>query len=225
MFEFDHFFRGAYSVNIGLITFKLGKLYILLQQKEEYPSQDEIGLPSKIILPNEETDIALEKMMLKLLGTNDFYRKQLNAFTGVNRHPLGRVVCFTYYGLIPFNSIDKPLSSSLSWVPLDSIPILCYDHNQIMKTILNRFRKGLLRHPRVFEFLPDQFTITDIITIYEQAFSTKIDASNFGKQILKSNLVISNGSYRKDSGRPAQLFEFNKSAYIKKPKDKMHFNF
>ena len=163
--------------------------------------------------------------MLQLIGTNDFYRKQLNAFTQVNRHPLGRVVCFTYYGLIPFKSVKSPLSSKLKWEPLDHIPNLCYDHNQIMRTILNRFRKGLLRHPRVFEFLPDKFTIADIITVYEQAFSTKIDASNFGKQILKSNLVIPNGEYRTDSGRPAKLFKFNRLAYIKKPKDKMHFNF
>jgi len=225
MFEFKHFFRGAYSVNIGLITFKSGKLFLLLQQKEEYPSQNEIGLPGKIILPNEETEAALKKLMLELLGTNDFYRKQLNAFTAVNRHPLGRVACFSYYGLIPFQNIQKPLSSKLSWEPLNNIPNLCYDHNQIVEMILNRFRKGLLRHPRVFEFLPDQFTITDIITIYEQAFSTKIDASNFGKQILKSDLVMPTGAYRKDSGRPAKLYEFNKSAYIKKPKDKMHFNF
>ncbi|MFT4756890.1 MAG: 8-oxo-dGTP diphosphatase [Vicingaceae bacterium] len=225
MFEFEHFFRGAYSVNIGVITFKSGKLSILLQQKEDYPSQNEIGLPGKIILPNEETEIALEKLMINLLGRNDFYRKQLDAFTAVNRHPLGRVVCFAYYGLIPFENIDETLLKNLHWEPLNKIPKLCYDHDEIVKMILHRFRKGLLRHPRVFEFLPTKFTIMDVIKIYEQAFSTKIDASNFGKQVLKSNLVTPNGEYRKDAGRPAKLYEFNKSAYIKEPKNKMSFNF
>ena len=205
-----------------------GRIYLLLQKKDEYPNQDDLGLPGKIILPNEETSIALDKLLQKLIGTTEFYKKQLNAFSDVARHPLGRVVSLTYYGLIPFEKLSNPVSSKLEWHLLDEIPQLCYDHNKIVEMIINRFRKGLLRHPRVFEFLPKEFTLSDIINIYKQAFDTVIDASNFGKQIIKSNLIKPLNKLRKDAhdfGRPAKLYEFNKSNDFNPSKNKVHFNF
>lgn len=224
MFEFEHLFRGAFSVNIGLITYHEGKLQLLIQEKEDYPSQNEIGLPGKIILPNEETEDALKKLMLELIGTTNFYRKQLNAFTKVNRHPLGRVVCFTFYGLISFEKV-KQMSSKLSWHELNNVPNLCYDHNDIVKLIRNSFRKGLVRHPRVFEILPEEFVLPDILTIYKQAFLTKLEDSNFSKQIIKSELVKPINKTRKAFGRPAKLYTLNKSAIKKKSKEKVSFNF
>lgn len=224
----DYFFRGAFSIDIVIISYYSKNLYILLQQKEEAPFQGKLGLPGKLILPNEDTDLALDNFLIQLIGINNFYKKQLNAFSEIGRHPLGRVVSFSYYGLIPFEQLSQSLSSKLSWHKLNAIPTLCYDHNHILNQILIRFRKGLLRHPIVFEFLPKEFTIPDIIQIYEQAFAQKVDASNFGKQIKNSKLIHPLGKFRKDShhyGRPAKLYQFNKAAYKKRKKDRIQFNF
>ena len=52
--------------------------------------------------------------MTDLIGTNEFYKKQLKAFSDVNRHPMGRVISFAYYGLIPFKKFNEPLAQRLS---------------------------------------------------------------------------------------------------------------
>lgn len=225
----DHFFRGAFSVDIVLISFCKGKLKVLLQEKDEPPFQNELGLLGKLILPNEDTDKALNDLLYSNLGTSKFYKKQLRAFSEVGRHPLGRVITFAYYGLVPFHLIENiPPSSGLSWHLIDSIPKLSYDHNKILNKVLGRFKKGLLRHPTVFEMLSEEFTISDIISIYEQAFAQKVDASNFSKQVKNSETILPLNKFRlekRNTGRPPQLYSFNKEKYQRHFKDKIKFNF
>ena len=224
----DHFFRGAFSVDIVLITFHSGKLKILLQEKDETLFDQELGLPGKLILPNEDTDKAMDNLLDSLIGKSDFYKKQLRAFSEIGRHPLGRVITFAYYGLIPYEQLQAALPAQLSWHIIDDVPKLIYDHDQILSTVLKRFKKGLLRHPTVFEILPKEFSISDVISIYEQAFAKKLDASNFGKQIKKSELVYSLEKYRENStntGRPPKLYSFDKMKYKGVQKDRILFNF
>lgn len=223
----DHFFRGAFSIDLVLITFKDGELKLLLQNKDEEPFRDLLGLPGKLILPNEATEMAAKELAVSLIGTSNFYRKQLTAFSDVDRHPLGRVVTFAFYGLIPQSKLVNKLSDKLSWHPLNDVPHLSYDHDKILKNILKRFRKGLLRHPTVFELLDDEFLLPDMIAVYEQAFQQKVDAPNFRKQVRKSELIQPLGKFRQGPnmvGRPAEYHRFNKSKY-KQMKDRIQFNF
>lgn len=224
----DHFFRGAISTNIVLITFTDEGLKVLLQQKEELPYENTLSLPGRFILPNEDTEEALNQLLEVLIGTSDFYKKQLRAFSALGRHPLGRVISLSFYGLIPFNRIPSSLSDALSWHPINDIPELSYDHNKILSTAFWRFKKGLLRHPTVFELLPLEFTIAEVIAVFEQAFEQKLDASNFGRQVKSSDLVIALDKFRKNvknTGRPSRLYSFNQEQYRRHSKDRIQFNF
>jgi 8-oxo-dGTP diphosphatase len=223
----DHFFRGAFSIDIVLFTFHNGTLQILLQEKSDLPFEDKLGLPGNLILPNEDTDQALEKLLVSTIGTGNFYTKQLRAFSELGRHPLGRIISFAYYGLVPFEQLTEPLSEDLSWCGLEDLPALSLDHNEIVKQVTKRFRKGLLRHPRVFELLPEKFILSQIIAIYEQAFGRTIDKPNFRRQVLTSGLVEATGEFKKTKnslGRPAELYT-RKTMEKVSMKDKIHFNF
>jgi 8-oxo-dGTP diphosphatase len=223
----NDFFRGAFSVDIVIFTFHDGQLKVLLQEKDEVPFTNELGLIGKLMLPNEDADEVMKKLMLTTLGFNDFYSKELTAFSDVGRHPLGRVVTFAYYGLLPWERFDPTFSNRLAWHTMDQIPVLSYDHNQILNAVVKRFRKGLLRHPTVFELLSPEFTLADVIAVYEQAFGKKVDAPNFRKQIRKSALIKPTGKYLKKtnySGRPPELYTFDKKQYGQL-KDRVQFNF
>lgn len=224
----DIYFRGAYSIDIVLLSFYKGSLQVLLQNKTDVPSQNDIGLPGKLILPNEEVDDAMNSFLHSLLGTHDLYKKQLNAFSKVGRHPLGRVVSFSYYGLIDFDRLTKPLPNNLGWSPLNQLPALAYDHDEILATVLDRFKKGLLRLPTVFELLPKEFILSDIILIYEEVFGKKVDASNFRRQLRKSELLIPTESFQRPKGgigRPALLYTSKKPTEIMDLEEHVQFNF
>ncbi len=223
----NDFFRGAFSVDIVIFTFHEGQLKVLLQEKNDEPINAELGLIGKLMLPNEDTDKAMKMLLQNTLGFDNFYTKQLIAFSDVGRHPLGRVVTFAYYGLMPWERFDPNFLEGLQWHTLDNIPAMGYDHNQIFKSVMKRFRKGLLRHPTVFELLPKEFILSEVISIYEQAFSTKVDAPNFRKQIRKSTLIHPTGRYRetaRHAGRPPELYTFDKAHY-NQMKDDVQFNF
>jgi 8-oxo-dGTP diphosphatase len=224
----EHFFRGAFSVDLALFTFHEGKVKILLQVKDEEPFKNQLGLPGNLILPNEDTDVAIENLCLSLLNKSDFYKKQLRAFSELGRHPLGRVITITYYALISYERLPKELAENLSWHSIDAVPKLSYDHNNILKSVMRRFRKGLLRHPTAFELLPEEFIISDLIRIYEHVFGKKVDAPNFRKQIKRSELIKATGKFEASKnkiGKPSQLYTFDKASYLGHKKDRVQFNF
>jgi 8-oxo-dGTP diphosphatase len=223
----NDFFKGAFSVDIVIFSFHEGRLKVLLQFKDEAPYKNELGLIGKLMLPDEQTEEVMQNLMQSTLGFHDFYTKELTAFSDVARHPLGRVVTFAFYGLLPWERFDPNFSDRLEWHNLAEIPSLSYDHNQILKAVVKRFRKGLLRHPTVFELLPAEFTLADVIAVYEQAFGTKVDAANFRKQLRKSVIIKPTGKFVKkpnDMGRPPELFTFDKKQYGQM-KDRVQFNF
>jgi 8-oxo-dGTP diphosphatase len=222
----EHFFRGAFSIDMALFSFFDEHLHVLIEKKTDI-GEGIIGLPGKLIAPDHDTDDAMDEMMRSLIKTDRFYKKQLQAFSAVDRHPAGRVISFTYYGLIQLKDLSEELPPTLSWYKLDEIPKLGFDHNDILKKVIKRFRKGLLRHPIVFELLPEEFILPDIITIYEEVFDQTLDKANFRKQILKSDMVIPLGTFDREEGRlgrPSQIHRFNREAY-KGGKERVHFNF
>ncbi|MDA9267358.1 hypothetical protein N9P66_03205 [Salibacteraceae bacterium] len=224
----DHFFRGAFSIDMVLITFIDDELKVLLQEKNEPPHEGELGLPGKLILPIEDTDQAMNNFMTDLIGTNEFYKKQLKAFSDVNRHPMGRVISFAYYGLIHFEKFNEPLAEGLSWRNAYEVSGLCFDHDRILKSVLKRFRKGLLRHPTVFEILPKKFILSDVKRIYDLVFDTELDSPNFRKMIRKSDLIYPTGEIKHEKdfiGRPPKFYSFNRERYLGEFKERIHFYF
>ena len=141
---------------------------------------------------------------------------------------MGRVVTMAYYALTTPDALSIKPNSGLEWFSIHEVPSLSLDHNEIYDFILFRLKKGLLRHPNVFELLPDEFTISDIMTIYEQAFNTKLDASNFQRQVKSSELLKPLNRLRKSdrqNGRPPQLYCLDRNRYRRNSKDPVRFNF
>lgn len=223
----SHFFRAAFSIDIGLFTYHDGQVKVLLDKKSEGPFTGQHGLLGKLILPNEDVRQAMDSMLLDRLGKNDFYIKELRTFSAVDRHPFGRIITFAFYGLLPFEQLGDTPGEGLSWYSVEDTPDLCADHGTILKNLKWRFRKGLLRHPIVFEVLPKLFTLLDVINVYEALFEQKVDKPNFRKKLLASALLKASGEYRdsaKTNGRPAELFSLSFSPE-KESRDKVQFNF
>ena len=226
--ETDKFFSAAFSVDLALFTFHDDRLKLLLIEKEEEPYQGNIGLPGRLIKFDEDTEQALNQVATEIIGTENFYRKQLQAMTEVGRHPSGRVITIAYYGLIPYADLKNNSLKKQRWIDLKDLPELTYDHGHIVKLAMNRFRKGLLRHPNVFKLLPEEFILSELIEIYEQAFDKELDKPNFRRQIKESNLIKETGKYRiaeRQMGRPPQLYTFDRRGYAGKSHELIGFNF
>ena len=146
----------------------------------------------------------------------------------MHRHPLGRVITIAYYGLISNEKLLEKLGDDLRWYPMNQIPKLSYDHNQILESAISRFKEDLLNQPIVAELLPKEFILADIISIYEQAFQRTLNQSNFRKSLKRSKLLVPSGrkmSAGENIGRPAELYSFANLDFTEKYPDVISFNF
>lgn len=209
-----------------MFSFRERETYVLLTKKEDLKTND-FGLPGELIAPDKDTDEAVNELMMRTIGTDQTYKKQLHAFSGVNRHPQGRVISFAYYGLVRQEDIDPEINANLEWQKLKDVPNLALDHSEILNKIIKGFRQGLLRHPIVFELLPEQFKLSEIINAYSSVFDKKLDGSNFRKQLVKSKVLVPLNIKKKEpgmNGRPSELYRFDRAAYTV-TKDQIGFHF
>ena len=117
-------------------------------------------------------------------------------------------------------SVDKyqPLASSwadnVSWVDVNKLPDLAFDHNNIVKESLVALRERVRLQPIGFKLLPKEFTLGQMQHLYETILEEKFDKANFRKKIISMGLLKETGKRQKDvSHRPAKLYSFEKDKY------------
>ncbi len=235
------------SVDCVIFGFSTNQLKILLVERE---LADELGMQSKdhklpgdFISINEDLDIAATRTLEELTGLQNIYLQQfaffgrsnrisrkidvdwLNETTGLD---IQRVVTAAYYALINISesNSDFAIKNNASWIDINSIPRLAFDHSEIIFRGLDHLQKALRNEPIGFELLPEKFTIRELQSLYEVILGCTLDNRNFRKKILKSSYLIQLDE--KQSGvahKPAFFYRFDKTIYEKHNKDSLGFNF
>ena len=81
---------------------------------------------------NEETGLVLKQEQLRQFG----------AFTAVNRDPRERVITIAFYVLIEKTEVQGGDDAAQArWFPLDEIPPLAFDHDQILSKAIEKIKK------------------------------------------------------------------------------------
>jgi hypothetical protein len=118
--------------------------------------------------------------------------------------------------------IDRKLNNSLTnyhakWVPIEEIKSLAFDHNIIIKEALAYVRQfSEFNSILLFDLLPRKFTATQLRTLFEVIYGTKIDVRNFHKKIAQMSYIVP--LEEKEQGvahRAARYYTFNKKLYNK----------
>ncbi len=213
----EKFFQFALSVDCVVLGYHEKGLKLLVIERGTSPHKGKLALPGDLVYPNEDMELAASRVLNDLTGLEDVYMTQSKSYGEVDRHPIGRVVTVGYYSLI---GVDKyqPLASSwadnVSWIDINELPELAFDHNRIVDEALSSLRERVRLQPIGFELLPREFTLGEMQNLYEILLNKKFDKANFRKKILSMNLLKDMG--RKQSEvphRPAKLFSFDKEAY------------
>lgn len=215
----DKFFQFALSVDCAILGYHEGSLELLLIERGAEPHKGKLALPGDLVYPNEDMDLAAGRVLSELTGLSNVYMTQFHSYGQVDRHPIGRVVTVGYYSLI---SVDRyePLASSwadnVSWVNINELPELAFDHNNIVKEALSSLRERVRLQPIGFELLPKHFTLGQMQNLYEALLDTTFDKANFRKKILGMGLLKDIGKRQTDvPHRPARLYSFDHETYQK----------
>ena len=210
------YFQLGVSVTVVLFGFEEGKLKIYIQKINKNPYAGAWSCPGKLVRANESLEDASENMLMEAIGNKNVYLEQLNAFGKIYRHPLGRVIDVAFYSLINMKTdiIKNPTDRESKWVPVNEIPDMAYDHNEVLELALARLRRRLVNRPIGFKLLPKEFTMTDLQQLYEQILGQELDKRNFRKKVTKLNILLPTGHETTDNpGRKPRLFIFNEKRY------------
>ena len=205
------------SVDCVIFGFKNQELNVLLIKLNVDPSKGEWALPGGNIKIDEDLDEAARRVLFELTSVENLFMEQFYTFGDVNRFPLFRVITIAYYALVKperYKLFPGPKASEVKWFKMQEIPVLPFDHDNILREALKQLQRNIRYNPIGFELLPKKFTLTELQSLYECILGYELDKRNFRKKILSMNLLKKLDEKQMDvAHRRPHLYSFDKKNY------------
>ena len=207
------------SIDSVVFGFENQNLEVLLVKRAIKPNKGKWALPGGFIKKREKIVDAGQRILEETTGIKNIYLEEVGVFDEIDRFPLRRVFTIAHFALVsPENYALHPGidTSAVQWFRINELPILPFDHEQILHAALDKLRTRVRYKPIGFELLPEKFTLPRLQKLYEVILGKKLDKRNFRKKITKMNLLKKLNE--KDKGnirRAANLYKFDKNTYNK----------
>ncbi len=230
--------RGTKQVNKkALADFKVGvdnaifsvdtqqnRLLVLLVMRQDEPFLGQWSLPGTLVRNGESLENAAHRILAEKIRVNNLYLEQLYTFGGPARDPREapgsfgvRYLSVSYFALVRFEEAELIADhvSGIAWYPIEQVPQLAFDHNEILEYGYRRLRNKLEYSPVAFDVLPEVFTLSDLYQLYTTVLGENFsDYSNFRSRLLKLGFLSDTGlKASRGAGRPASLYRFDAEAF------------
>jgi 8-oxo-dGTP diphosphatase len=204
------------SVSICLFCYSDGEKKVLTVENEDQPFKGALILPYKALDPNKSLEEICSEILFENIGNSNIYVEQLNAFGKVYRHPNGRIIDISFYGLINLEK-DKVIlneDNGAVFTSLELFPEFAFDHNDMIEMALKRIKRRMKYRPLGKNLLPDQFTMNELEGLYASFLTKKFDKRNFRRRILEMDFLREVKKVQRNTrGRKAILYEFDPKKY------------
>lgn len=215
------------SVDSVVFGYTNSELQILLIKRTKEPFKNTWAIPGGLLTKNQAAlDAALNTLKTKA-GVKINYLEQLFTFDELQRDPRSRTIAIAYFALINPNHYEistQTKSYDAAWFSLNDLPLLAFDHKQIIETAITRLRGKISYQPIGFELLDKEFTLSELQKLYEVILNSDLDKRNFRKKIISTNIVTNTGKKRTGlRNRAPELYSFNKKEYEKIIKSGFNF--
>jgi len=140
-------------------------LHVLLVKRANEPYQGRWALPGGFVDEQEDLPDACARELAEETGVRPAALVQLGAWGRPGRDPRGRNVSVVY--LAPVRPAEAEAragddAAQAQWHPADGLPELAFDHAEIVKEGLGRFRALLRDTHLLFGLMPERFTMDEL---------------------------------------------------------------
>ncbi len=199
----------------ALFTVEQGVTKVLLIKRKNKPFEGDWVLTGGALYNNEDLEDGALRELKEKTGITGVEIKQFKAFGKVHRSPVMRMVAIGFIGIIDSKRVnvlrETKNTSNADWFPIDKIPPLGYDHEEILHDALIELQKQIVKSNILKSLFPDGVTMPELQKTYEAILGKKFDRRNFRKKILSLNLIEdTNKSDRFEGNKPAKVYEFKK---------------
>lgn len=200
----------AVTTDIVLFTIRDDQLKLLLIKRGGEPYQGHWALPGGFVEMDEDLEMSARRELEEETGVSGVYLEQLYTFGRPDRDPRERVITVAYYALIPSNQMRLQAATdaeAVGWFAFEEPPPLAFDHDEIVAMAHQRLVAKLDYSTIAFQFLPREFTLSELQNVYEIIRREPVDKRNFRKQVLALGKLMETKKMKRDGAhRPARLY-------------------
>ncbi|MEN8171031.1 MAG: NUDIX domain-containing protein [Pseudomonadota bacterium] len=200
----------AVTVDIVVFTIRDEQLKLLLIRRAGEPYRGKWALPGGFVGMDEDLEQAARRELEEETGVSGVYLEQLYSFGKPGRDPRERVITIAYYALIPSEKIQLRAATdaeAVGWFGMDELPPLAFDHDEIFAMARQRLEAKLDYSTIAFQFLGEEFTLSELQSVYEIIQREPLDKRNFRKWVLALEQIEETGDERREGAhRPAKLY-------------------
>jgi len=183
--------RPIVTVDIVMLTPKQGDLCVALLPRSTEPYANENALIGGYIHTEEDKDsqAAVHRILKAKVGVEDIFFEQLQTFASATRDPRDWSVSIAYFALLPEGRLEKSSGNALLLAPAMSPGRLPFDHNEIISVALQRVRSKGAYSTIPARLLPEVFTMSELLTIYQTVMGERLDQSAFRRKVRELDLL------------------------------------
>ncbi len=194
------------------------QLFVALVRRKYPPFEGHWALPGGFVLENESLEQAVWRELEEETGIKINYLEQLYTFGEPERDPRRRVVSVAYFGLVrpsDFEIVAATDAAEVAWFDTKDLPLLAFDHPEILALALRRLRAKLTYEPIGLNLLDPQFPFGDLERLYMTILDQPIDRRNFRKKFMGFGILneLPDKTVPHDKGRPGKLYAFDVERY------------
>src|ERR1700730_9149194 len=201
----------AVAVDLVIFTLLENQLQLLLIERGVEPYRGAWALPGGFVRIDEDLADAAQRELREETGIGEAYLEQVGAFGAPKRDPRERVVSVAYFAIIPADKVALKAGSdahAVAWHPYAQLPAVAFDHAQIIAGAKAKLIDKVSRTTLALEFLPPEFTLTELQQVFESVRGDSIDKRNFRKAVDSLSFIKPTGRLRRGGQhRPAALYK------------------
>lgn len=220
--------QADFKVGVDNVIFSVdsqqNRLLVLLVMRQREPFLGYWSLPGTLVIKGESLKAAAYRILAEKIRVKNLYLEQLYTFGGPGRDPREssddydyRYLSVSYFALVRFEEAELIADgvTGIAWYPIEQVPKLAFDHQQIIEYGYHRLRNKLEYSPVAFDVLPEEFTLGELYQLYTTILGDNFsDYSNFRARLLKLGFLSETGlKTSRGAGRPASLYRFDSEAF------------
>lgn len=200
----DRYEKPAVTVDMLIFTVNPEKDYsleLLLIERGGHPYLGKWALPGGFVEMDESLEEAAARELKEETDLSDIYMEQLFTFGDVGRDPRMRVISVAYMALVPKEKLHPVAgddAAKVKWFTVgneeghlilqaEGVTLteenLAFDHEKVIKTALQRLKNKVEYTDIAFELAGEEFTLTQLQSIYEAILGRELHKPNFRRSI------------------------------------------
>lgn len=204
--------QGIHLIS-SIFTVDKGVVKVLLIRRNNEPYKDKWALVGGALYNNETVLDGMKREIKEKTGINGIELYYSNIYSRVDRSPIMRMVGLSYVGFLDIEKVnllkETDKTNDSDWFPINNIPELAYDHNEILNDSILKLRELIYDSDILKSLFPNTLTLPELQSVYETILDKKIDRRNFRKKLINDGVIVDINNEKNYIGKkPAKLYKF-----------------